>query len=320
MDLTASIAFGIAVASLALLVVYPAAAYGQDGADFRGICSQKNVLGEAMTIGALASLHGMRVGNHRRWRNAIYLATLGFVALKSQSATSCLTIAVFCLTDFVIVLLRKGGAARILATLVIIVAIPALVGVAVFPDLLLTAIGKDPTLTGRTEIWNYVIAAIYQKPLLGWGYLAFWSFANPVAMQISDLLHWFVPQSHNGLLEILLYVGVIGAAFFIFLWLRTVLLSVRCLKSGDPAVAITCLLSCAGIILVGISETVLIDPFEASTSIFFITGLFCERALRVARVQVRPPAKTGFSAPSRFSGQSWRPNDQKHASPAAPTR
>jgi O-antigen ligase len=104
-------------------------------------------------------------------------------------------------------------------------------------------------------------------------------------LEISDLLHWFAPEAHNGMLEILLNVGFIGAAYIVFLWARTVFVAVRCMKISDQTVAISCLLSCAGILLVGISETVLIDPFEASTSLFFIVGFFCEKALRAPRLR-----------------------------------
>ncbi len=77
-------------------------------------------------------------------------------------------------------------------------------------------IGKDPTLTGRTDIWGYVIPYIYQRPLLGWGYVAFWSTTNPAAMVIAEELHWFAPQAHNGLLEMLFTCRARWHGFFHF--------------------------------------------------------------------------------------------------------
>ena len=109
-------------------------------------------------------------------------------------------------------------------------------------------------MTGRTDIWGYVIPDIYQRPLLGWGYQAFWSTDNPAAWAISNALHWWVPQAHNGMLEILLSVGLIGAVWFIYLWGRTVRLSLECMETSESAMAITCLSMCAGAVLVGVSE------------------------------------------------------------------
>jgi O-antigen ligase len=288
MDLFALICFLTGVASLILLVVYPAEAFGAAG-DFRGIFSQKNILGEAMTMGALASLHGLRAGNRARLRGAVFLVLVTILAVMSGSATSLLVVLAFCGTDVMIGLIRKGGAARILGIGAIVVAFPLVVLEAVFPDTILEMMGKDATLTGRTEIWDAVIPYIYQRPWLGWGYGAFWSTDNPAAMQIADSLHWFAPQAHNGLLEMLLHVGVVGTAIFIFLWARTVWLSLRCMQTSEKALAITCLMSCAGLILVGISETVLVVPFEASTIVFFVTGLLCERAVWAAHVSRHYP-------------------------------
>lgn len=282
MDLLARTCFLSAIASLFLLVVSPANAFGSEG-DFRGIFSQKNVLGEAMTMGALASLHGLRASKCRLLRNAVFLVVITITALRSESATSCLAILWFCATDMLIALIRKGGAAKYFALIVIVSLVPVVVLSAAFPDSMLEMIGKDPTLTGRTDIWGLVIPDIYQRPWLGWGYVAFWSPDNPAAMEIADLLHWFAPQAHNGILEMLLNVGLVGTALFIFLWARNVRLAVKCMRTAEKVLAISCLFSCTGIILVGISETVLIVPMEASTSVFFITGLFCEQAIYYGR-------------------------------------
>ena len=193
-------------------------------------------------------------------------------------------ILIFCGADAAIALVRRGGTSRSLAIGATVLALPIVVYVTLFPDFLLQLMGKDPTLTGRTDIWDLVIPYIYERPWLGWGYVAFWSTTNPAAMAIADTLHWFAPQAHNGPLEMLLHVGVLGTAFFVFLWARTIWLSVKCMSTLEMAMGVTCLFSCIGIMLAGVSETVLIVPFEASTSVFFITGLLCERAVRVARM------------------------------------
>lgn len=81
----------------------------------------------------------------------------------------------------------------------------------------------------------------------------------------------------------LINLGVIGTVLLIFFWARNVRLGLRCLRTSEKATAIPSLLLCAGVVLVGISETVLVVPFEASTCVFFVTGFFCERAIWIAR-------------------------------------
>ena len=298
MDLLARIGFWTAIASLVLLAVKPDAAHSLDGSDMRGIFAQKNVLGQNMVVGALASLHGLRVNRVRRIRNLITLVLVTLVAVMSRSATSCLTIFAFCVADVMLMLVRRGGVRRVVAICLITLGGPMLATAAMFPDVLLELIGKDPTLTGRTDIWAYVLEDIYQKPWLGWGYLAFWSVNNPAAVEMSIKLHWFPPHAHNGLLEIILYVGPIGATYIVFLWARNLLLSVQCLEIGRIPLAMSGLLACIGIILIGFSETVLVYPFQSPTAIFFIVGLMCERAIRAARQRAGRDARASRGQPA----------------------
>ena len=291
MHLLAWVCFLSAVASLVLLAVSPANAFGGAG-DFRGVFSQKNPLGEAMSIGALASLHGLRVSKRNRLFNVSTLFLTILLTLKSGSATSLLAIILFGSLGFVIRLLQKGGTARALAIAGIVILLPVAFIAAFSSDSLLAMLGKDPTLTGRTDIWGYVILDIYQRPLLGWGYQAFWSPDNPAASEISDTLHWWVPQAHSGILEILLSVGFIGAGVFIYVWGRTVRLSLKCMRTSESSMAITCLSICAGAVLVGVSETVLLYGGPI-TYIFFITGFYCERAISTTR---QPASRRHFRA------------------------
>jgi O-antigen ligase len=283
-----------AIASILLLAVFPRHALTPEMGDFRGIFSHKNVLGQAMVVGALATLHRMRVGGRERLRNAVMLTLFTIVALASQSATSFLTIFAFCGVNIIITLLRKGAVGCFITIGAVVLAAPMVIVAAAFQDSLLKLMGKDPSLTGRTDLWAYVLTDIAEKPFSGWGYSAFWSPNNPAAVEISQVLKWYVPQAHNGLLEMLLNVGLVGTAFFIFLWTRNIWLALRCLCTPQKGLAISSLLSFGGIFLIGISETVLIEPLQVFTSLFFITGLMCERAVHAARRRSHPAALPFF--------------------------
>jgi O-antigen ligase len=285
MDLLGLTCFLSAVASLALLAVSPSTAFLASGVDFQGIFVHKNVLGQVMVTGALASLHAIRVGGRRRARKIFMLFVFAGIAFASHSTTSLLTIIAFCCVDGIIALCRRGGAAQVLGVFFAIALAPILVVAVADPDPMLEMIGKDPTLTGRTEIWEFVINSISLKPLLGWGYFAFWLRDNPAAVQIANVMGFFVPEAHNGLLEMLVHIGVVGTAIFIFLFVRNVVLAFRCLRTSAKELAISTLMCCAGILLVGITETVLLAPTQSSTSVFFITGLLCEQAVRAAKRQ-----------------------------------
>lgn len=65
--------------------------------------------------------------------------------------------------------------------------------------------GSASTLTGRTLLWNAVLPAIRQKPILGHGYLA----STFVQFQVNAVT-WGAPHLHNGFVEVLYNNGLIG--------------------------------------------------------------------------------------------------------------
>ena len=290
MRLLSWLCFLLAIASLVLLVVAPASVWEETG-DFRGVFSQKNVLGQAMAVGALACLHGRWAQTSGRTRFILIFSVIAVTAVKSGSATSCLAIVLYCVVGTGIQLLQRGGASRIIGVTGLTFFIGVLLVASLDSGAFLEMIGKDPTLTGRTNIWGYVVPYIFERPVLGWGYAAFWSTQNPAAFAIADALNWYAPEAHNGALEILLSIGLVGLAFTVYLWGRAIRLSLRAMRTPESAMAITCISSCAGILLVGISEEVLVYP-GAFTLVFFATALFCEQAISRAR-QRRPELQRG---------------------------
>jgi exopolysaccharide production protein ExoQ len=282
MDLLAWTCFLSALTSVVLLAIYPQDVLGEMSGDFRGVFPQKNPLGQAMAMGALACLHGLLASRRRRLFRITTMVAVILMTLRANSTTSLLTIALFILLGLMIkVMHKRKNAAYIVKIGAIIVATP-LALIAIFDQgTLLTMMGKDETLTGRTDIWGYVIPDIYQRPLLGWGYAAFWTTENPAALKISNILRWWVPQAHNGVLEILLSVGLVGLIFYVFLLGRTVSLSLKSMRTAERQMGVTCFLLCVGIIVVGVSENVLLYT-GAITFVFFITGFYCERALSMS--------------------------------------
>jgi O-antigen ligase len=286
MDLVAMTCGLCAAATIVLLVISPSNAWMDSG--FVGIFVQKNGLGQEMAVGVLASLHSIRTSDRRkRFSKICALIVFIIIAFFSQSQTALMMIFVFCTISGVIVMLRKGGIASIMGVFLIMFLVPTAVIVGLNPDGFLGIIGKDPTLTGRTDLWSYVLDEIQKRPTLGWGFSAFWSSSNPAAMKISMALGWLVPQAHNALLEMLLEVGIVGAAFFLFLWARNVGLAVRCINTSKKELAISSLLCCVGVFLQGTTEPVLIEP-NIWVIMFFSTGLLCEKAVRAPRLQQYP--------------------------------
>jgi O-antigen ligase len=75
---------------------------------------------------------------------------------------------------------------------------------------LLKTMGRDPTLTGRTEIWHLVIG-MDRNPILGTGFESFW--LGKRLEYIWNIYWWHPNEAHDGYLEVYLNLGWVGIAF-----------------------------------------------------------------------------------------------------------
>ena len=246
----------IAVCAVLSLII---ATHGQFN-DFTGIYGQKNVLGQVMAAGVFAALHGWRTRRSLIYPMIVALCTT--VAFLSQSTASLLAIAVFVAIDILGRLYLRGGDRRTLSVVGAIVGAASVILFLLNEATFVAMLDKDPTLSGRTEIWSFAIDKIYQRPLLGWGYFGFWVQANPAALSIAQtiaLIHrtWYVavlPNAHNTLLEMPLEIGVVGTTFFIALMTRYVIVAKRCLNGPAKQLGLSCLMLMSGLMIVCVSE------------------------------------------------------------------
>jgi exopolysaccharide production protein ExoQ len=78
-------------------------------------------------------------------------------------------------------------------------------------------LGKDSSLTGRSEIWKDALWAISRHLFFGYGYAGFWNGLTPessaVGVQISSALNGQeFNHAHNAFLTLTLQVGIVGMA------------------------------------------------------------------------------------------------------------
>lgn len=183
-----------------------------------GATMSKNELGMLCMIFGLASawclLQEVRGGEGRRRvgpliaHGTVLLMVLWLFA-KINSVTS---LSIFVLAGGLMAVARTTLPARRPAALHLLVAtILSASLAAVFLDAggLLRGLGRDPTLTGRTEIWHHVLG-MTSNPLLGTGFESFW-LGERLAKMWS--IYWWHPnEAHNGYIEIFLNLGWIGIA------------------------------------------------------------------------------------------------------------
>ncbi|MBW4424390.1 MAG: O-antigen ligase family protein [Nostoc desertorum CM1-VF14] len=71
--------------------------------------------------------------------------------------------------------------------------------------------GKDLTLNGRSDLWELVIAKVWERPWLGYGYSGFWT--SNAASNLRATYDW-ASNAHNGFLQLLLELGFLGFLTF----------------------------------------------------------------------------------------------------------
>jgi len=136
------------------------------------------------------------------------------------------------------------------------------------PDALLGLLGKDETLTGRTDIWASLGEAIEKRPVLGYGYLAFWGLDSEPRYWLERAIDWNAPSGHNGWLDLAISLGVVGVAIYT-IDLAITLWRAGCLSLSSPA-GVFALGFLAQFMLFAMSESIII----AQNSILWATYAF----------------------------------------------
>ena len=207
--------YGIAILSFLAIVLVPSIGVMHDSyaGAWRGIFIDKNVLGEFMALSLLT--FGVVIFS-KLWprRLAVIGAALSLALLVgSQSVSPLIICAVLLIAIALTVLYRRGSHGRLIALALgvslFLIGLSALAG-GLDGQFILNALGRNDTLTGRTDLWPQVVQAISNRPWLGYGYSAFWLPNGDFTYFISP--NWTPNQSHNGYLEACLDVGVVGAS------------------------------------------------------------------------------------------------------------
>lgn len=205
----------MAVGSLVFVLAFPTIGIHRDVnvGLWRGMWYEKNQMGQVMVCVAVAAAAWLSVAD-RHWRIAAVTAVLAtFLMVMTQSKTSLLCWLIGFGLVGAVWAARQGGA--VLGVLTVwgatFAAIAVGVGFLLGGPAILVALGKDPSLTGRTEIWAALMDMVAERPWTGYGYAAFWTRTSVPADIIQAQTGWLVPSAHNGWIDLLVQVGWPGA-------------------------------------------------------------------------------------------------------------
>lgn len=210
-----ALAIGI-LASLVVVTLGQSYALSLNG-EWKGIFQHKNVLG----LSAAMLIYTGILLVKKYWLVVLPILALAITAIvRARSATSLVALCAVIAVIPVILILRLrlhslAAAGSFLIAGAVLAAGWVLVGDISLVEDLLSALGRDNTLTGRSDLWDFGWQAFLTHPILGLGYKAYWvSDATSAAY-----LKYFVRQDlwffHNNWLEVAVGTGLVGLALFI---------------------------------------------------------------------------------------------------------
>jgi exopolysaccharide production protein ExoQ len=205
--------------------------------DWQGVFIQKNSLARAMVFSALV-FYFVRPAALARFR---WLGLAGSICLLalSRSVTGivvfALVIAILPLYGLIRNKLAVAVPVGIAVGLLLIVSVP-LIGA--YGQELLPMLHRSSTLTGRTDLWHAVLFSAAKRPWLGYGFNTFWMGMRGESASVMLQVDWFPKHSHNGFLDLVLDLGVVGLVTFLAgylsLWSKALRL-IRGVAGPNPA-------------------------------------------------------------------------------------
>lgn len=206
-------------------------------ARFSGVGDDKNALGYLCLISGIFLVSnwleawGKKEATGRKYDlvvSAVIVAMVCWLLAMANSATSLVVFlfGIVCLGLLGVPSVRRNlgmwlsigsASVAILISLVDVVALGS------------TALNRDPTLTGRADIWNSLLSA-GTNPLIGVGYESFWF--GEEAKHLWEVYWWHPTQAHNGYLEVYLNLGAIGIILLLGICFATYRYGKRSLASN----------------------------------------------------------------------------------------
>jgi O-antigen ligase len=209
---------------------------------YTGVTTNKNTLGAICLCFGLAALWRFVTAYKNkelsgRTRQIIASSVILVMVLRLfQLMNSMTSLLCFLMAGFLILATNTRTVRRMpvvvhLLMAAILAASVSIVFLGISPGVL-RAIGRNPTLTDRTELWTQLLNMV-RNPFLGTGFESFW--LGPRLEELWRLNTWRPNQAHNGYLEVYLNLGWVGIALLMLVLAAGYRTALRAWRNNDPA-------------------------------------------------------------------------------------
>ena len=269
---------------------------------YTGVTTNKNTLGViclCFGLGALwrfLALYKDREVSGRTRQLIAQGALLAMALWLFRTANSMTSLSCFLMASILLVTTTFWASMRRPAVLHLVIAAMLAASVSVLflgiGQGVLETMGRNPTLTDRTEVWA-LLRSLVQNPLLGTGFESFW--VGPRLVKLWSVYWWHPNEAHNGYLEIFLnlgWAGLVLLALVLVTGYRTVVSAYRRnLPMGNLRLAL---------FVVGIAYNFTEAAFFkmlAPAWIFFLLAIVSVPAVAYRKLQPTPQSLSEHHAP-----------------------
>ena len=211
------------VAAISLIFILILPAYGTHQAGeyagvWRGLFAQKNEFGASMAIGllALALCPKQTCSELILCRVATLLCSM--LLVMSESRAAWLSLAAAASIALPLHYMSGRGIRSAIKAIAFLLIMAIGIGFIVQNShQILTALGKDPTLTGRTGVWELTLDRAMLRPILGYGYRAYWIGDNKLRLQPTENWSDGIGHAHNTYIDMMAELGLLGVTSFVLI-------------------------------------------------------------------------------------------------------
>lgn len=247
-----------------------------------GLFGSKNAVGLVSEIGILSAMALLLLPEGTRRKITYGLMPFLFFAyclMLSRSGTSLISLLAATAVAVLALMVTKmprtiRGPLLTIALLVMILGVSALLAMG-GQEILLKSLGKDSTLTGRTDLWNTGLNVAWNRPLFGHGYSGFWVHGQPLAEQI--WMKFFIAARsgfhfHSTYVQTFVDLGIAGLGLITLLVLANLVKSLRaCLRhERSPEIIFLLALSVMFAVRSWVEVDFFLGPFGLGTFLFYM--------------------------------------------------
>lgn len=177
---------------------------------FQGFTDHKNLVGNMIGLATTILYAESRSRHFKPTTSIIYFSVFLVTLFVAKASTSIVALALAVAFYEMAFLFRNRRSSTLLFSAIALYFSIALV--ILLPSMwgsLLSALGENATLSSRTIIWDIVLTQVQERPILGFGFNAFWSEGNPYGYEFAQRFYGKTfKQAHNGFVELAANIGI----------------------------------------------------------------------------------------------------------------